>query len=466
MARIKVLLVAVWVTLGILWAWSAMAAAGINELEFVGIPSQVAVTGDEVQLVGELRFKEREHDHAENIRLWVTGAEGSIDPAFIPGPMYDGDTVPITVYLEGVPGTATLWADDLRCPHGVWTIELTQATPTSTPTITPTPTSTSTPTSTPTKTATPTQTPTNTPTPTTTPTSTPTSTPTNTPTSTPTNTPTSTPTATITNTPTSTRTATATSTPTHTPTPTPYRLYLPEIFKNYGIPTVTPTITLTPTPTSTPVKVCYCCSPGNIIYRVDASSFSGYTTTSAADSPLIHVTSPPAPVGWNQPDFVPDGSWQTSREVSLSYWSDPPWRPLPGECKVIGLWDANEDFEFLNGMTHLHRHTFTLSPPGGGMQVTEVELQMWSDNKTEWWWQGASVSYDKQGDAGEVDLSGHVAPSGGTYVLAIQNSNDYMCPDDDSNCNPQGTACRLCVSWNVLGSYHPVYLPPILKARP
>jgi len=101
------------------------------------------------------------------------------------------------------------------------------------------------------------------------------------------------------------------------------------------------------------------------------------------------------------------------------------------------------------------------------MQVTDAVLDMWSDNKTEWWWQGISVSYDKQGHPDPIDLfPGYIEPSGGTYVLAIQNSNDYMCPEDDSNCNPHGTAWRLCVSWNVAASCHSVYLPIILKAYP
>ena len=110
-----------------------------------------------------------------NINLWVRGHEGRIEPDFIKGPLYDGETVPITVYLEGVPGTATLHADDPRCPVGSWTIQLTQATPTSTPTATPTPTPTDTPTTEPT--ATPTEQPTETPVPDT-PTPTPTTEPT------------------------------------------------------------------------------------------------------------------------------------------------------------------------------------------------------------------------------------------------------------------------------------------------
>ena len=403
MTRTKVLTVAV--ALSLLWAWAATAAASLGELEFVGFPSEIGVTGEEVQLEGWLKFNEEEHEYAINIRLWVTGHEGHIEPGFIAGPLYDGETVPITVYLEGVPGDATLYADDIRCPRGSWTIQLAQATPTSTPTVTdtPTPTSTSTPTPTPTNTATPTSTPTSTPTP--------------------------------------------TSTSTNTPTPTA-------------------TATQTPTPTLTPVVTCYCCSPGDSIYRIDASLFSGYTTLSAEDSPLIRVTSPPAPVGWNQPDFVPDSSWQPSSEVGSPFWTAPPWAPLPGNCKAIGLLDGNGDQEALNGTTHLHRRTLTLSPPGACMRVTGAVLEMWSDNKTEWWWQGTSISYNGQGGIGQIELfPAHVEPYGGTYILAIQNSNDYMCPDD-SNCNPHGTAWRLCISWNVAETCHHVYLPLILKAHP
>jgi|GEM_PF-1244341 len=159
------------VAVGLLLARSVMVAASIGELEFVGFPSQIVVTGEEVQLQGWLKFNQKEHAYSSNIRLWVAGHTGRVEPRFIAGPLYDGDMVPITVYLEGVTGVATLHADDPRCPRGSWTITLVAATPTSTPTGTPTstPTSTSTPTYTPTPTDTPTATPTSTPTPTPTP---------------------------------------------------------------------------------------------------------------------------------------------------------------------------------------------------------------------------------------------------------------------------------------------------------
>ncbi len=225
----KVVALVIAVCVGLMWFHALGVAAQIGELEFVGFPSQVAVTGAEVQLEGWLKFNQEEHDYSTNIRLWVTGHEGRIEPKFIAGPLYDGDMVLITVFLEGVPGIATLHADDPRCPYGVWTIQLVQATPTSTPTVTPTFS----------------PTPTNTPTPTHTPTHTPTVAPTFTPTPTPTNTPTNTSTP-VPDTP--------TSTPTSTPTPT--------LVPNTPTPTPTPTPTWTatvvppsPTPTTEPPPV-------------------------------------------------------------------------------------------------------------------------------------------------------------------------------------------------------------------
>ena len=210
------------VVLGLILA-QAMVSASNGELEFVGFPSEYAVTGEEVCLDGWVKFNEEEHSYAINIRLWVTGAAGRIEPKFIAGPLYDEQMVSITACFEGIAGKkVVLHADDSRCPYGTWTINTTQATPTNTPTATPTPTLTPTPTST----WTPTNTPTNTPTPTATPTNVPTDTPT--PTATPTNLPTETPTPTETPVP-------------DTPTPT-------------EVPTEAPTTTPTATPTAAPTE--------------------------------------------------------------------------------------------------------------------------------------------------------------------------------------------------------------------
>jgi hypothetical protein len=246
--------------------------------------------------------------------------------------------------------------------------------------------------------------------------------------------------------------------PAPTPTPTPTNTPTPTITPtNTPTPTPTPTNTPTPTPILMPVEECYCCSAGDSIYRIDGSDFYGYTTKSASDSPLIRVTSPPAPLEWNQPGFEPDSSWRSASEIWWDDWNAPNWTPLPGDCRPIGLRD-----EAQSGTTYLHRRTFTLSPPHPDMQVTQAALEMWSDNKTEWWWQGTSVSYDRQGYIGQVDLfPGHVGRHGGTYVLAIQNSNDRVSPH-----NPQGTACRLCITWAIPGPGSQVYLPLILKRYP
>jgi hypothetical protein len=211
-----------------------------------------------------------------------------------------------------------------------------------------------------------------------------------------------------------------------------------------------------------PVEECYCCSPGDSIYRIDASSFYGYDTDSASDSLLIHVTSPPAPWGWNQLYVDPYSSWQPASEVWWELWNAPRWKPLPIQCRPIGLRDENGNQEAQSGTTHLYRRKFTLSPPRlyPNMQVTRAILEMWSDNKTEWWWGGVPISYDREGYIGQVDLFPDlIRPEGGIYVLAIQNSNDRVSRDY----NPQGTACRLCVTWAFPGEPSQVYLPLILK---
>ena len=309
-------------------------------------------------------------------------------------------------------------------------------------------------------TPTPTNTPTDTPTPTNTPgtpTVTPTYTPTDTPTPTPTDTPTHTPTPTDTPTPTPTPTYTPTPTPTNTPTPTP--TYTPT-------PTPTPTYTPTPTPTPTPITVGYCCSPGDSIYRLDESSFYGYTTKSAVDSSLIHVTSPPAPWGWNQPYGRPDSSWQSAIKVWWDDWKAPNWNALPGDnkCWPIGLQqDEDGNQEAQSGITHLYWREFTLSPPLPGMEVDEAFLEMWSDNKTEWWWEGTPVMYSKEGYIGKIDLFPRlIRPDGGIYVLAFQNSNDRVSRDY----NPQGTACNLSITWAFPREPSRIYLPLILKNQP
>jgi hypothetical protein len=97
-----------------------------------------------------------------------------------------------------------------------------------------------------------------------------------------------------------------------------------------------------------------------------------------------------------------------------------------------------------------------------GMEVREAYLEMWSDNKTEWWWEGTPVMYNKEGYIGKVNLFPRlIRPEGGSYVLAFQNSNDRVSRDY----NPQGTACYLQVTW-AFPLRHKIYLPLILKEQP
>jgi hypothetical protein len=230
---------------------------------------------------------------------------------------------------------------------------------------------------------------------------------------------------------TATSTRTATLVPTFTPTPTGE---------------VTPTPTSEPTPTRTPMAAeqCYNSAPElALIYRISVADFYGYETDSASTSDLIAVTSPPAPVGWNHPDFVPDDSWRVGMEVWWDAWATLDWWIYP-DASIVGLADEHGVQEGLDGTTHLIRHTFQVDAPHPDLRITHAILQMWSDNKTAWWWQGALAKDGHEGSGGQVDLfpGHHIAAEGGTYVLAIQNSNDLMYWE-----NPQGTAFRLCVTW-------------------
>jgi len=246
---------------------------------------------------------------------------------------------------------------------------------------------------------------------------------------------------------------TATPTPTNTPVPTstrtPMKLYIPDIYADYTPPTATPTpVPPTPVPpTPAPFKACYYSDDDDaVIYRVDPSLFQGYSEKgSASYYPLIEVTSPPAPAGWNQPSYVPDSAWREAVEVWWPAWGTLGWVNIFPEATIIGLNKSGGRPEGLDGTTHLIRHIYKLEAPYPGMQLTSAVMDMWSDNKTAWWWDGQKVWDQQQQSMGPLELfPAHVDANGGTYLLAIQNSNDYMKVE-----NPQGTAYRLCVTWEM-----------------
>ena len=292
---------------------------------------------------------------------------------------------------------------------------------------------------------------TNTPTMTPTATSTPTPTSTNTPTPTATATDTSTPVPTVPS-PTATPTDTATVTPTATPTPTAT-----------DTPTGTPVPSATPTPRPTatrpPLIICENAAPGLPVYRIEASQFRPYESDIAAHAVLIHVSSPPAPEGWNQPWYQPGDGWEPGQALWWDAWGDY-FDPDPPEPIMIGLLHKDGKPRGVDGTTYLMRYSFELAPPEPWMRVISCYLQGWSDNKAAWYWDGALVNDNREGYVGEVELfPDHVRPEGGTYLLAIQNSNDFQYIE-----NPHGTSFRLCVTWaygQVL--IHVDYVPMILK---
>jgi len=230
-------------------------------------------------------------------------------------------------------------------------------------------------------------------------------------------------------------------------------------------PTITPADTPLPmpTPTPTPVVICYCSGSEDLIYAIDKGSFKGYTTRSASMSSLIHVTAPPAPADWNQAEFTAGDSWSHAAAVKWDEWDAPDWGPLISGCSIVGLVGDGDRPKGASGETHLLRRTFFLTPPETHMRVAHAILEMWSDNKTAWWWQGELVADDREGYVGQVELYPvYVRAEGGAYVLAVQNSNDLLHFDH----NPHDTAYRMCVTWGYQNTAHTLSLPLILAGMP
>jgi hypothetical protein len=126
-------------------------------------------------------------------------------------------------------------------------------------------------------------------------------------------------------------------------------------------------------------------------------------------------------------------------------WARGDWAQRPEGSTPLGWLDARGNAEGVDATTLLFRRTFRLLPPGAGALVRASTLEMWSDNKSAWFWQGEAVMDNRQTYIGTVALfPRHVDAQGGTYTLAVQNSNDTM-----ENVNPQGLAYRLCVTWAV-----------------
>ena len=289
----------------------------------------------------------------------------------------------------------------------------------------------------------------------------------------PTNTPT--PSRTVTWTPTPAPSDTATWTLTLNPTPSPSLTRAPTLTltptpspsrTKTRTATVTPSPTDSRTPTPSPsvtatrpwVRSCQCSTTADRIYRVEG--FRGYAGDSAANSKLIRITSPPAPLGWQMPGYEPGDDWGPTGDVWWGAWGDPNWRPLVAICDHLGVLGAGSRPEGLDGVTHLIRHIFEVRPPKEGMRVADAYLEMWSDNKTAWWWDGELIAEDAQGYQGWSFLyPDKIASEGGTYLLAVQNSNDYMFME-----NPQGTAFQLCVDWAVEVEYDHRFTLPLLHS--
>jgi len=206
----------------------------------------------------------------------------------------------------------------------------------------------------------------------------------------------------------------------------------------------------------------FCPSPGDPIYTIGPRTFTPYRCRSATDCSLRLISSPPAPLDWNQPQSAPDSAWLSGSPAWWDIWEQLGWQPQSLGCgQPIGLQDAGGRAMGTNGATQLYRRLIELVPPQPNMRIRSALLDMWSDNKSAWWWQGELIASNQQGYVGQVNLApDRIAPVGGSYVLAIQNSNDFVCAESDY-CNPQGTTFRLTVTWAPGRTF--AYLPLIVK---
>ena len=128
------------------------------------------------------------------------------------------------------------------------------------------------------------------------------------------------------------------------------------------------------------------------------------------------------------PDFVPDETWRPAVRVYSNIWIiDPRWAAFARIGGwTLGLKMGGRDV-FENGATHLVRKEFVLEPPAPCMRISSAKLDLWSDNKSEWFWQGQSVLYDQEAIQGPIWLYPDLVDAdGGTYLLAAQTSNDTL----------------------------------------
>jgi hypothetical protein len=196
-----------------------------------------------------------------------------------------------------------------------------------------------------------------------------------------------------------------------------------------------------------------------MLYRLSPTSrYRPYRGNIAALNDLIVAPEPPAPRGWNQPGFAPDGSWRQARllpiePVWVTFFRPRPENPPLPTGRIIGIRSEGRT-EAVDGMTHLIRQTITLTPPGAYYRLASAQLVMWSDNKSAWWWEGRRLPVQGEGYVGSIELMPHlVGQQGGRYLLAVQTSNDYQSVGG----NPHGTAYVVRATW--------VSTDPTLPAR-
>jgi hypothetical protein len=151
--------------------------------------------------------------------------------------------------------------------------------------------------------------------------------------------------------------------------------------------------------------------------------------------------------GWYQRGDVDDNVWQRGSTVWWPEWEQAIWRPGKVDCgEPVGLRDAAGNPLGKSDQIYLCRYEFDLQPPQPGMEVRRATLQMWSDNQSQWWFDGDPLCSGEQGHLADVALPALTGTSGGKHLIAARVDNDHTCLDNDY-CNPHGLIFELIVVW-------------------
>ncbi len=162
--------------------------------------------------------------------------------------------------------------------------------------------------------------------------------------------------------------------------------------------------------------------------RVNHDAYPGCYSANNCPSYLTYAPDTGPYAYWWTPGYN-DNAWSDDAWSAWeSDWDDYGWSPIP----TIGKYVYRAKVPLSNGVTDLHRREFTLTTPAGYV-LDHVEVQVFSDNHSEWYINGDHLHTQDASQWAFFDL-----PAGpfveGSNLLAVAFHNDNVCV----NCNPMG----------------------------